>query len=219
MKWKVIQWTIILGLVLLLSTGFYLFKTMRKIPQSYKEAGALSRAFASAFSASLSTLSAIQVDSIEKIVQAFLKHGDGDPAKLVYILATAWHESGLRPIEERRAAPGTSLYDIQNRYWPSGYYGRGFVQLTWESNYRKMGQYLGIDLVNNPERALESEIAAEILVYGMLKGMFTGKALMDYINSIRKDYRNARRIVNGLDRADRIAGYAVKLEGALPFKV
>ena len=82
-----------------------------------------------------------------------------------------------------------------------------------------MGDHLGIDLVSNPDRALEVDIAAEILVYGMLHGMFTGKGLSSYINSLRKDYVNARRIVNGTDRASRIAGFAESLEKALPFKV
>lgn len=153
-----------------------------------------------------------QRDSIRHILSAFEMYGDGDGQKLAYILATAWHESKLRPVRERRAASGTALYERQNRYWPSGYYGRGFVQLTWEANYRKMGGFLGVNLAGSPELALQPEYAAKIIVYGMMNGSFTGKKLSRYINTLKKDYYNARRVVNGTDRATLIKGYAQKLE-------
>ena len=156
-----------------------------------------------------------QQDSTRQIISAFDKYGDGDYRKLVYILATAWHESKLRPIKEYRAKSGTALYETQNRYWPSGYYGRGFVQLTWESNYRKMGDFLGIGLVASPDLALQPEYAAKIIAYGMMNGSFTGKKLSQYINALKKDYYNARRVVNGVDRATLIKGFAQKLENAL----
>lgn len=202
-----------------MSTGFYIFKNMRRIPEAYQNKDTLTRAIVQAFSKSIRTLNAEQVDSVGHIVNSFQRHGDGDPAKLVYILATAWHESLLRPIKEYRAAEGSALRDRQNRYWLSGFYGRGFVQLTWESNYRKMGNYLGVDLVSNPDLALNPIYAAEILVYGMYQGSFTGKRLSDYINAIKKDYWNARRIVNGTDRAALISRHAQEIEKALPFKV
>ena len=57
------------------------------------------------------------------------------------------------------------------------YYGRGFVQLTHKVNYSKFSRLLGRDLVNNPDIALDPEIAALILVIGMRDGIFTGKKL------------------------------------------
>lgn len=219
MKWRQIQWFFIIILAALVSTGFYIFKNMRRIPEAYQNRDTLTRAIVQAFSKSIRTLNAEQVDSVGHIVNSFQRHGDGDPAKLVYILATAWHESMLRPIKEYRAAEGSALRDRQDRYWLSGFYGRGFVQLTWESNYRKMGNYLGVDLVSNPDLALNPIYAAEILVYGMYQGSFTGKRLSDYINAIKKDYWNARRIVNGTDRAALISRHAQEIEKALPFKV
>ena len=74
---------------------------------------------------------------------------------------------------------------------------------------------LGVDLVNDPERAAEPELGAQILVTGMRDGLFTGKALGDYIAADFSDFRGARRIVNGTDRADLIAGYANTFRYAL----
>jgi len=149
-----------------------------------------------------------QQDSIRKIVAAFHRYGDGDQNKLAYILATARHESNFRPIQERRASSSqTELYNLQNRYWSLGYFGRGFVQLTWKENYQKMARVLKVDFVNQPELALESTYAARILVYGMMKGSFTGLALSDFINEENQDFYKARQVVNRLDRAGRIAEY------------
>jgi len=63
-------------------------------------------------------------------------------------------------------------------------------------------------LLEHPELALDTEISAKILVVGMTKGLFTGKKLADYFNSEKEDWINARRIVNGLDCANKIAGYS-----------
>ena len=49
----------------------------------------------------------------------------------------------------------------------------------------------------------------------MRDGDFTGKDLADYIDEDNCDYVEARRIVNGTDRAEQIAGYAEKFEAAL----
>jgi predicted chitinase len=161
---------------------------------------------------SFGELDSIQKNSIQLIVQAFDQYGDNDFYKLIYILATTRHESNFRPIKEYRAKPSqTDIYNRQNRYWYSGYYGRGFVQLTWERNYKKMSDVLGVDLVKNPDLALQPNYAAKILVYGMMHGLFTRKALAQYINSSDADFYNARKTVNGLDRADRIKGYAYSL--------
>ncbi|BDS10561.1 glycoside hydrolase family 19 protein [Aureispira anguillae] len=93
-------------------------------------------------------------------------------------------------------------------HWYTGYYGRGFVQLTHQRNYAKMSQLLGVDFVANPALVLKPSYAARILVQGMLLGAFTRKPLKNYINSSKVDFYTARRVVNGLDRAQRIEGYA-----------
>lgn len=87
------------------------------------------------------------------------------------------------------------------------YRGRGTVQITGWENYERAGYELGVDLITNPEKALEPKISSEILHSGMTRGWFTGKKLSDYFNDRMSDPLNARRIVNGADKAKLIAGY------------
>ncbi len=157
-----------------------------------------------------------QRSSVGHIVRDFERYGDGDENKLVYILATARHESRLKPIKEWRATSSqTTIYNLQNRYWDTGYYGRGFVQLTWERNYAKMSEFTGLNLVKNPDLALIPDYAGDIIVYGMINGSFTRRKLSEFINSSSIDFYNARKTVNGLDKASTIATYANSLKKAL----
>lgn len=179
----------------------------------------LNQSFKNAISKRFGSLSSTQKTSIDNIVNSWNLYGDGDLNKLAYIFATAYWESKIQPIKERRAKEGTSLYDLQKRYWLSGYYGRGFVQLTWESNYKKMGDFLGIDLVGNPDLALNNFFAAQILVFGMMNGSFTRKSLRDYISPNSQDFFNARKTVNGLDKASTIESYTFDIINNLDFIV
>jgi hypothetical protein len=43
---------------------------------------------------------------------------------------------------------------------------------------------------------------------GMRKGIFTGKKFADYFSANKTDWVNARRIINGTDKARLIAEYA-----------
>lgn len=121
-----------------------------------------------------------------------------------YVLATIKHEVGntFEPITEQ----GSEIYLKEKPYYP--FIGRGYVQLTHKENYQRFGNLLNIDLVSNPELANNPEIAWKILEIGMSKGLFTGKKLNDYFNDKTTDWFNARRIINGLDRAEKIASYA-----------
>ncbi len=131
-----------------------------------------------------------------------------------YLLATAYWETArtMEPVKE--AFWLTEVWRKHNlQYYP--WYGRGFVQLTWERNYRKAGDELGVDLITDPDKVMEPEISAEILVVGSRDGWFTGKKLADYITLQRSNYRGARRIINGTDKAAAIAKIALEYEQAL----
>jgi predicted chitinase len=95
------------------------------------------------------------------------------------------------------------------------YYGRGLVQLTWKLNYEKFAKITGLDLAGDPDLALQPVAAVQILFDGMVQGLFTGKKLDDFLASPEPDFLHARRIVNGMDKAAEIAGFARLFEAAL----
>ena len=153
-------------------------------------------------------------DSIPLILRECYRSGVTDRGQIAYILATAEHESGLGKWMEELASgwayEGRS--DLGNNQPGDGprYKGRGFVQITGRRNYTDWSDRLGIDLVNFPEQAGQPDIAAKILVRGMLSGTFTGHRLGQYIWGYWRDFYNARRIVNGLDRAAWIEAIALE---------
>ena len=162
-------------------------------------------------------LNAEQLASVAEIERAFKEHGDGDQRKLAYMLAMAFHESKLRPIKENKDKPGSLIWEkYQKKYWHTGYYGRGFVQITHEDNYRIVGKRLNIPLAENPDLALIPHHAADILVVGMLEGLFTGARLGNYVNSKRAWYYKARatvgsKFVAGEDVAQKIKNYTLAI--------
>lgn len=172
--------------------------------------------FINAVKSAVGSLTSIQVSSIKLIVNYFYAAGYADIAQLSYILATAWHECSLVAKKEIRCNVTQACYQAQEAYWYTGYFGRGYVQLTWKSTYEKMGNLLDIDLVNNPDQALHPPLAAQIIVEGMMRGSFTGKSLPEYINDFEVDFYNARRTVNGTQNAAVIKSTAMKILTALP---
>jgi hypothetical protein len=127
--------------------------------------------------------------------------------QIAYVLATTQWETAQTFKPVREAFWKSEDWRRQNlRYYP--YYGRGFVQLTWKSNYQKYSQILGIDLVNNPDLAMDPNVALFILVHGFKTGTFTGRKITDYINESKTDFVNGRRCINGLDKAHTIADIA-----------
>lgn len=150
-------------------------------------------------------LSQPQVDGMNAILDEWESRGLTDLRWLAYMLATTKWETAhtMQPIEEYGRGRGRS-YGIPDPQTGQAYYGRGFVQLTWKRNYEAMGRLLGVDLVKHPERALELEIATQILFEGMLRGEsgmgdFTGMALEDCFNDRYESWTKARKIINGTD--------------------
>jgi hypothetical protein len=94
--------------------------------------------------------------------------------------------------------------------------GRGYVQITGRANYERIGRLLEVDLIGNPEQALDPEIAYRIAAGGMQHGWFTGRKLVQYIPSdTDPQFQPARQIINGMDHASDIAALAVKMMATL----
>lgn len=140
-----------------------------------------------------------------------------------YILATGYHETArkMKPVREALAVSDAGAMSrlenawkagrlkwVKRPYWRGGFFGRGYVQLTHKSNYQHAGRKLGLPLETQPSLALEPEHAALILVRGSMEGWFTGRKLGDYITLHKSDFFNARRVINGRDRAGDIARLA-----------
>ncbi len=125
--------------------------------------------------------------------------------RLAYILATVQHETAgtFLPVEEYGKGK-KHLYGVPN-VAGRAFYGRGYVQLTWLSNYKVMSEKLNENLVLYPEKALDKDIALKIMFVGMDEGLFTGKKLSQYFNDVCEDPISARKIINGKDKAKQIA--------------
>src|SRR6478672_9791300 len=108
-----------------------------------------------------------QVDGLNAILDHWDEAApDADRRWLAYMLATAFHETAreMQPVREAFWLP--EEWRRRNlRYYP--YYGRGFVQLTWQDNYARAGAFVGADLVSRPDLALRLDFAAAIMRVGM----------------------------------------------------
>ncbi|CAN7188754.1 hypothetical protein LJR098_000440 [Rhizobium sp. LjRoot98] len=158
-----------------------------------------------------------------------------DDRWLAYMLATAHHETGrtMQPVRETFAASDARaivlldrafeqgrLPSVSTPYWRRDvegktWLGRGLVQLTHRANYEKMTLATGVDLIAQPERAMEMGVAVDILFIGMQTGAFTGKRLGQYFSQDKEDWTGARRIINSRDRAALVAGYGRRYLAAL----
>lgn len=181
------------------------------------------------------TLEQSEVDGINFILKAC--YAARWPISWVaYALATTFHETAgkMQPIKEYGSvAYLTRNYDVTGKN-PSRarkmgnmqpgdgvkYCGRGYVQLTWKTNYRNAGIKLGVNLVDNPDLALSPPIAARILVEGMREGWFTGCDIDDDLPRTNtpaslQQFQLSRDIINGKDKALKIAEEAVTFQEAL----
>ena len=158
-----------------------------------------------------------QVDGCNDILDAFEKtYPEGDMRWLAYMLATAYHETAftMQPVPEIGHGRGRP-YGKPDPETKQTYYGRGYVQLTWRSNYEAMSPVCGEDLVANPDLALRPDLAAKIMMVGMQDGMFSGHKLADFFTPHVTDFLNAREIINGRDCEAQIAAYARNFLAAL----
>jgi hypothetical protein len=180
--------------------------------------------FFASYAAAFGALSQPQTDGLNAILDAAEADAEiTDIRWLAYMLATVKWECADRwkPIEEfgkgsgRKYGTPVTVTDPSGKSFSNVYYGRGYVQLTWDWNYRQFGTFLKNRLLYEPELALDPAVAYQIMSYGMRHGSFTGVGLAKYINASGCDYVNARRIINGTDQAQKIAGFAAGLEQVL----
>lgn len=178
------------------------------------------------------TLSTEEVEGCKAIIAAC----EGWPVSwTAYALATAYHETAgtMQPIKELGGpAYFRRMYDPQgsrplvakslgNTVPGDGvqFAGRGYVQLTGRRNYAYAQEKLGVPFIGNPDLAMQPDHAAAIMALGMSNGWFTGKKLSTYLPATGKathaQFKDARRIINGVDRAADIATYAVEFQKAL----
>jgi putative chitinase len=142
------------------------------------------------------------------VLDALLGKALSDKPMVLMALATIRAETeGFEPISEGKSKFNTSpgghpfdLYDnrrdLGNRGAGDGerFKGRGFIQLTGRFNYQKYGKAIGLgnQLIDNPDLANDSTIAAKLLADFLEdKERAIKEALLD------NDLRLARKLVNG----------------------
>ena len=171
-----------------------------------------------------------QVNGINFIVSELDKAGFSYP-ETAYALATAWHETDrkMTPIVEYGSDKYLSKYDtgvlakkLGNTPQADGdgqkYKGRGYVQITGKANYQKFSGLLKQPLLEKPDLATNPEIAIQIMALGMKHGYFTGLGFRNKrpVGKYNRDsYIQARAIINGRDKAEQIADYAMIFEQSL----
>ncbi len=129
--------------------------------------------------------------------------------QIAYVLATTQWETNQTFVPVREAYWLSEEWR-KNHFLYYPFYGRGFVQLTWKNNYEKYSSMLSVDMVSDPDIAMRPNIALFVLVHGFKAGTFTGRKITDYINETKTDFVQARRCINGNDKAYEIADIAKK---------
>jgi putative chitinase len=146
------------------------------------------------------------------IVAALQEFGIDSDLVQVAAAATCMVETGrFYPLKELHASQERQpeLWAIQERYWPSGFYGRGIVQTTWEDNYRKLGDALGLDLISDPDQLLDPTTAARALAF-----FFKSHGVDIQANA--QNWRGVRvRVNGGVNGLDRFLGYVNSLVESL----
>ena len=109
-------------------------------------------------------------------------------------LATVIHESGhfryTREIASGAAYEGRK--DLGNIYKGDGvkFRGRGLIQLTGRSNYKRASKALGVDFVSNPQLLEQPRYATQVSCW-----WWADKGLNEIADT--GDFRKVTRIVNG----------------------
>ena len=173
-------------------------------------------------------LSDKQIAVMEVFFKMFKELNITDIRFMASIFGNIYHETDttFMPIEEygkgklkpygKKIKYSKAIYTTPDKI----YYGRGFTQNTWYEIYETLTkeatkQGHNWNFLNNPELLLEVEQSAWATIVAMTKGLYTGKKLSNYFNTATCDFKNARRIINGLDKAELVEQYSIKFYKAL----
>lgn len=145
-----------------------------------------------------------------------------DIREVAYSFASAYHETGGRmvPVREtfaisdgqaisrlNHAYKNGKLPQVKKPYWLEGWFGRGRIQVTHKSNYEMVERETGLPVTRNPTLLLDSKTDCRVIFPGNHFGWWTSglHTLPKYFNETTEDPVNARRVVNGTDKAKHIA--------------
>lgn len=184
-------------------------------------------------------ISAEEFEGCDRIIRACATNRWG-LSWVAYALATTYHEVNgtMQPVKEIGGpAYFKRMYDIQGQRPAKArelgnltpgdgakFAGRGYVQLTGRTNYQRATRKLRdmgftVDLIADPDQAMRPEIAAAILVAGMREGWFTGRDIDDDLPASgpasMSQFVASRDIINGRDKQEMIAQYAMDFQLAL----
>jgi Chitinase class I len=141
---------------------------------------------------------------------------DSLPCRIAAIATVAVETGNFSPIKERGGpAYFTKMYegrvDLGNTEPGDGakFRGRGYIQITGRLNYTNYGKAIGVDLVGNPDLALDPAIAAEILALYFRQRNIPRLAELAKWESVR------RRVNGGLNNWARFLEYVTALSLAM----
>jgi putative chitinase len=174
------------------------------------------------------------------LTAAIAEFGIGRPARTAAFLAQLAHESGQFQFMEEIWGPT----DAQRRYEPPGkladtlgntdagdgkrFKGRGPIQITGRANYRRFGDLLNLDLVAEPERAAQPEVAFRIAaLFWSKKGLneladrVTAEAFKEITRRINGGFNGLADREQFYERAKGVLSVTgpVEIPGASPFSL
>jgi predicted chitinase len=159
-------------------------------------------------------------DSLKSVLKYMEKDPNIDSIKKgAYLLATAKIEAdyslqrweadytcklqGL-PYQDKPCETALNYYrstDGKKNYYTLGtdsrglpYFGRGLIQLTGKANYETYGKLIGLDLVKNPELALQPDTSYNIATTYMANRTYGGKNTFQWVEL--GNLTNARKTIN-----------------------